>query len=69
MSTAAETTRPALAELTDEAIVAWARRTRARKGLPPKVEDAATLHRIIVLAFSTRPLSNSTDQQGGASPA
>jgi hypothetical protein len=44
-----EAARPA--ELTEAEIVAWARRTRARKGLPPKVEDAATLRRIVTLAL------------------
>jgi hypothetical protein len=46
---ASDATRPA--ELTDEAIVAWARRTRAAKGLPPKITDAATLRRIVTLAL------------------
>jgi hypothetical protein len=39
------------AELDEATIVAWARRTRAAKGLPAKIEDPATLRRIVTLAF------------------
>jgi hypothetical protein len=42
------------AELSDEAIREWSRRTRAAKGLPPKITDAATLRRIAVLALGGR---------------
>jgi hypothetical protein len=49
----AEATRPA--ELDEATIVAWSRRTRAAKGLPAKIEDPATLRRIVTLAFGTGP--------------
>jgi hypothetical protein len=57
MSAAAEATRPA--ELTDAEIAAWSRRTRAARGLGPKITDAATLRRIATLALGPRPPSES----------
>jgi hypothetical protein len=61
MSATAEATRPA--ELTGAAIIAWARRTRAAKGLPPKITDAATLRRIATLALGPGlPNGGTTDR-------
>jgi hypothetical protein len=45
----AEAVRPG--ELSDAEIVAWARRTRARKGLPAKITDPATIRRLVTLAL------------------
>jgi hypothetical protein len=40
--------------MTGEELAAWVERTRARRGLGPRITDQATLRRIVVLAFAGR---------------
>lgn len=64
MSTRASEATSLAAELTDEAIRAWSRRTRVAKGLPPKITDAATLRRLVTLAY---PSGSASDASSSAS--
>jgi hypothetical protein len=42
---------PRTDELDDDTIRAWCRRTRAARGLGPKITDAATLAKLVTIAL------------------
>jgi hypothetical protein len=48
--------------LDEDEIAAWTVRTRAACGLPAVIEDAATLARIVTLAFGP---SDAAEEEGG----
>jgi hypothetical protein len=49
-------------ELTDEIVREWTRKTRAARGLGPKMSDRATLARLVMLALGPGP---ERDGKGG----
>lgn len=54
-------------ELDAETIRAWTRRTRAARGLPPKITDPATLARLVTLALA--PGAEPAPERDGGRPA
>ena len=42
-------------ELDEATIREWTRRTRAARGLPPKIEDPATIAKLVTLALGPAP--------------
>jgi hypothetical protein len=67
---------PLAVELDEATIRAWSRRTRAARGLGPKITDPATIGRIVVLtprhqgrgAASAGSASTATKRKRGARP-
>ena len=61
---------PLAAELTDEAIRAWTRRSRAASGRGPKIEDPAALAKLVTLALAGNDDAPTQRHQGrAAAPA
>jgi hypothetical protein len=54
-------------ELDAGTIRAWTRRTRAVRGLPPKITDPATLARLVTLALA--PGAEPEPERDGGRPA
>jgi hypothetical protein len=52
--------------MTEEEVAAWGERSRAACGLPPTIEDEATLARIVTLAFGP---PGEDEGGGGRGPA
>lgn len=51
--------------MTPAEIRAWAERSRASQGLPPKIEDPAVLAKVVTLAFSG---ANKRQGEGDGTP-
>jgi hypothetical protein len=54
------------AELDEDVIVEWWRRSRAAQGLPERIVDAGVLARVVTLALSPAPEGNGHGGNGTA---